>query len=101
MTAESSCTAHAIRDLRAQHPNVVTRYDGRKGIHTFHAPVTGLTGPDRRMPSDVAQAFLSSTDSALLDLDPEDLQTLRLRDAQNEETASARLVYFDQSVDGV
>jgi Zn-dependent metalloprotease len=101
MTAESSRTAQAIRDLRAQHPNVVARYDGRKGIHTFHAPVSGLTGPDRRTPSDVAQTFLSSADSALLDLEPEDVQTLRLRESQNDDPADARLVYFDQSVDGV
>jgi Fungalysin/Thermolysin Propeptide Motif len=100
MTAESPRAAQAARELRASHPGVVARYDGRRGIRTFHAPVSGLSGPDRRGSADVARTFLSSADSALLDLDPEDVETtLRLR--ANTESSLARLVYFDQSIDGV
>jgi Fungalysin/Thermolysin Propeptide Motif len=97
MTVDSPRAAQAARELRARHPGVVARYDGRKGIRTFHAPVSGLSGPDRRGSADVARAFLSSSDSALLDLDPEDIETtLRLR-----ASSPGRLVYFDQSIDGV
>jgi hypothetical protein len=100
MTPESPRAAEAARELRTKRPGTIAQYDGRKGLRTFHAPRTGLSGPDRRKALDVARTFLSSTDSALLDLDPEDLETLQLRDA-TAESIKARLVYFDQSVDGV
>lgn len=100
MMADSPRAAQAARDLRVKHPGVVARYDGRTGVRTFHAPVTGLSAPDRGSASDVARAFLTTTDSALLDLDPEDVDTLQLRE-DGVASSKARLVTFDQSVDGV
>jgi len=101
IVTDSARATEAASELRARRPGVVARFDGRKGIRTFHAPVSGLSGPDRRAAVDVARTFLASADSALLDLDPEDIETLQVREAADNTSKKSRLVYFDQSIDGV
>jgi hypothetical protein len=100
LVAESPRAAQAARALRAKRPGVTVRYDGRRGVRTFHALSTGITGPDRRTAPVIARNFLASIDPALLDLDRDDIRTLRLRD-RTKESGSSRVVYFDQFVDGV
>ncbi len=98
-TADSARAAQAARELRSRRPNVVVRYDGRKGVRTFDAPGQGISGPDRRTGVEIAHAFLWSTDGALFDLDRDDLATLQPKHVF--ESSKGRVVTFRQSVDGV
>jgi hypothetical protein len=100
ISPDSPRAAQAARDLRAQRPGAVVRYDGRTRVRTLQSP-SGLTGPDRRAPIEVAQNFLRSADSALLDLDPIDLDTLRPREEGDALAPKRRIISFDQFVEGI
>ena len=101
VASDSARAAQAARDLRARRPKAVIRFDGRKGVRVIHAASTGLNDPDRGPAIDVARRFLASADGALLDLDPEDVETLRVKEETSSPSTKLRQVYFDQSVDGI
>lgn len=98
--AESPRAAQAARELRAARPEATVRFDAQKRVRTVQASKTGLSRPDDGDAVDVALRFLTSTEPSLLDLDPQDVETLRMNSAVIR-PQNVRHVRFDQTVDGV
>jgi Zn-dependent metalloprotease len=99
--AESARAAQAARELRVSHPEAIVEFDAHRGTRIIHGHLSGLSGRTDGQPPDVARSFLASGGAELIDLAPEDLQTLRAKAATFNRSTRLWQVEFDQIVDGM